>query len=272
MRADKKFFHGTFLFLFLFPLFFSCGQSSEKMIRFKLSHGLDTVHPVHKAMAMMSKRLEELSAGKMTIDIYPSEQLGSERESLELVQLGSIDITKTSAAVLESFIPVFGIYSLSYLFRDQEHAWKVFLGPIGKEILLAGSSRGLRGLCYYDSGYRNFYTRNKPIKRPEDLAGLKIRVMKSSMAIKMIQFLGGSSTPIDMGELYTALQQGVVDGAENNPPTFYTSHHYEVCKYYCLTEHAIIPDVLMMSEKVWSRLTESQQQILQQAADEISHD
>ena len=194
--------------IILLPLFLSCSSSTEHIIRFKLSHGLDVVHPVHEAMEYMSKRLWELSEGRMIIDIYPSEQLGSERESLELVQLGSIDITKTSAAVLESFVPVVSVYSLPYLFRDREHAWKVFLGPIGREILLSGTSVGLRGLCYYDSGSRSFYTKDKPIKSPEDLQGMKIRVQKSYMAVKSIEILGGSPTPIDWGELYTSLQQG----------------------------------------------------------------
>ncbi len=246
----------------------SCGLSSQRVTRLKLSHGLDGVHPVHKAMVFMSKRLEELSGGTMTIDIYPSEQLGSERESIELVQLGSIDITKTSAAVLESFVPAASIFSLPYLFKDEAHAWRVFLGPIGKEILLAGTERGLRGLCYYDSGSRSFYTKNRPILTPQDLKGLKIRVQKSYMAVKTIEVMGGSPTPIDWGELYTALQQGVVDGAENNPPSFYTSHHYEVCKYYYLDQHTTIPDVLLMSERVWQRLTPEQQGWVQQAADE----
>ena len=257
----------VFLFL-LFSLSLSCGRSSEKVIRFKLSHGLDVVHPVHAAMEFMSKRLRELSGGRMTIDIYHSEQLGSERESIELVQLGSLDITKTSAAVMEAFVPAYSIYSLPYLFRNEEHAWKVFLGDIGREILLSGVPMGIRGLCYYDSGSRSFYTKQKPVKHPDDLAGMKIRVMKSYMAVRTIEILGGSPTPIDWGELYTSLQQGVVDGAENNPPSFYTSHHYEVCPYYYLDEHQTIPDVLLMSQVVWERLSAEQQQMLQQAVDE----
>ncbi|MBN2289092.1 MAG: TRAP transporter substrate-binding protein [Candidatus Glassbacteria bacterium] len=248
----------------------SCGKAPSQL-HLKLSHGLDVVHPVHEAMMFMSRRLRELSGGAMTIDVYPSEQLGSERENIELIQFGSLDITKTSAAVLESFVPEVRVYSLPYLFRDQEHAWRVFLGPVGKEILQIGKSKGIMGLCYYDSGSRSFYTKDKPILTPDDLAGLKIRVQKSMMAVKTIQILGGSPTPIDWGELYTALQQGVVDGAENNPPSFYTSHHYEVCKYYYLDEHTTIPDVLLMSERAWSRLSEEQRRILQQAADESMH-
>ncbi len=246
----------------------ACDSSSGRVVRFKLSHGLDIVHPVHKAMEYMSRRLRELSGGGMTIDIYPSEQLGSERESIEMVQLGSIDMTKISAAVLESFEPSYKVFSLPYLFRDSRHAWSVFLGPVGREILLSGSRVGLRGLCYYDSGSRSFYTKDKPIKHPDDLVGMKIRVQKSNMAVKMIQVLGGSPTPIDWGELYTSLQQGVVDGAENNPPSFYTSHHYEVCPFYYLDEHTTIPDVLLMSQVVWDRLGPEQRQMVQTAADE----
>ena len=268
MRVSMRISLRQVLLAFSLPLVLSCGSSKDRMIRFKLSHGLDVVHPVHEAMEYMSKRLRELSGGRMTIDVYPSEQLGSERENLEMVQLGSIDITKTSAAELESFVPVVGVYSLPYLFRSEEHAWRVFLGPIGKEILLSGTFVGLRGLCYYDSGSRSFYTKDKPVKHPDDLVGMKIRVQKSYMAVKTIQILGGSPTPIDWGELYTSLQQGVVDGAENNPPSFYTSHHYEVCKYYYLDEHCTIPDVLLMSEKIWSNLTSGQQEMIQQAADE----
>ena len=257
-----------FAFLLIIPFFLCCGGSSDRVMRLKLSHGLDVVHPVHKAMEFMARRLAELSHGRMVIDIYPSEQLGSERESIELVQLGSLDITKTSAAVLESFVPEFSVYSLPYLFQDREHAWRVFLGPTGKEILHSGAPMGIRGLCYYDSGSRSFYTRSKPIRTPDDLAGMKIRVQKSYMAVKTIEILGGAPTPIDWGELYTALQQGVVDGAENNPPSFTSSHHYEVCKYYYLDEHSIIPDVLLMSLKVWNSLTAGQQEMIQQAADE----
>jgi tripartite ATP-independent transporter DctP family solute receptor len=264
----KYYYRLFFLPFLLIILITACDSSSQRVVRFKLSHGLDIVHPVHKAMEHMSQRLRELSGGSMTIDIYPSEQLGSERESIEMVQLGSIDITKTSAAVLESFEPSYSVYSLPYLFRNSAHAWNVFLGPVGREILLAGSTVGLRGLCYYDSGSRSFYTKDKPVKHPDDLVGMKIRVQKSYMAVKTIQILGGSPTPIDWGELYTSLQQGVVDGAENNPPSFYTSHHYEVCPYYYLDEHTTIPDVLLMSQVVWDRLSPEQQKMVQTAADE----
>jgi TRAP-type C4-dicarboxylate transport system substrate-binding protein len=143
----------------------------------------------------------------------------------------------------------------------------VLKGPIGKELLLAGQSRGLRGLCYYDAGARSFYAK-KEIHTPTDLKGLKIRVQSSVMSMKMVEAMGGSSTPIPYGELYTALDQGVVDAAENNPPSFYTSRHYEICKYYTMDEHARLPDILIISARVWNNLKGEFQQILQEAVDE----
>ena len=159
------------------------------------------------------------------------------------------------------------VFGIPYLFRDSEHYWKVLKGPIGKELLAAGESKGLRGLCFYDAGSRSFYAK-KEIRSPEDLKGLKIRVMNSMMAMKMVEAMGGSPTPIPWGELYTSLEQGVVDAAENNPPSFRTSRHCEVCKYYILDEHTRLPDILIISLRVWNNLTPEFQQILQEAVDE----
>ena len=250
----------------------SSGAGGEKKTTkvFKLGHALDTTHPVHKAMVFMGEKLAEKSDGRLTLKITPNEQLGSEREMIEQVQLGLLDLTKSSMAPLEGFIPQAGVFSVPYIFRDREHFWKALNSDVGHELLLAGESHGLRGLCYYDAGSRSFYTRDKPIRTPEDLVGLKIRVMQSQTSMKMVQSLGGSPTPIDWGELYTSLQQGVVDGAENNPPSFGTSRHYEVCKYYSLDEHTMIPDVLMISAKTWQSLSPEDQKIVQEAADESS--
>jgi len=244
-----------------------CGQKSD-VTKLKLGHGLDTTHPVHKAMVFMSEKLEEKSGGKVIIEIYPSEQLGSEREMIEQVQLGSIDMVKTSTAPLESFVPIMGVFSVPYVFPDSDQYWRVLLGPIGKRMLEAGVPVGLRGLCFYDAGSRSFYTKDRPILKPADLAGMKIRVMQSKTSMDMIKALGASPTPIAWGELYTSLQQGVVDGAENNPPSFYTSRHYEVCKHYSLDEHTRIPDILLISEVVWNKLPADTQRMVQEAADE----
>jgi tripartite ATP-independent transporter DctP family solute receptor len=206
-------------------------------------------------MEYMAKRLGELSNGSVKLEIYPSGQLGTETQAIEMLQNGELAMTKTSTAPMEAFIPEMAVFSLPYIFRDKAHLWKVLNGAIGGELLLKGTSRGLRGLCYYDAGSRNFYTRSKPIVTPDDLKGLKIRVMKSPTSIAMVKALGGSPTPISWSELYSALQQGTVDGAENNPPSFYTNKHYEVCKYFTLDGHTRIPDLLLISEKVWKGLS-----------------
>jgi tripartite ATP-independent transporter DctP family solute receptor len=248
-------------------IFSGCERKRDTVV-LKLAHVLDTEHPVHKAMVFMAERVREKSAGRMRIDIYPSEQLGSEREIIEQLQVGALAMAKASSSAIEGFVPKMRVFGLPYLFRDSEHCWKVLAGPAGREILAAGEPVGLKGLCFYDAGARSFYTRNKNIETPADLKGLKIRVQKSEMAIKMIVAMGGSATPIDWGELYTSLQQGVVDGAENNPPSFYSSMHYEVCKYYILDEHTRCPDVLMISTFVWNKLSPEFQRIIQESADE----
>ncbi len=257
------FFLGGIIFLIMT----SCSGVSDKT-ELKLAHGLPTDHPVHKAMMFMAQRCEELSGGKLTIEVYPAEQLGSEQQCVELVQIGSLAITKVSAAVMESFADAYKVFGLPYIFRSKEHSFKVMDGEIGKELLLSTENKWIRGLTYYDAGSRSFYTIDKPINTPDDLAGLKIRVMRSITAVEMIRALGGSATPISWGELYTALQSGVVDGAENNPPSLYTSRHYEVCKYYSLDEHTTIPDVLVVSKIIWDKLSDQEKKWLQQAADE----
>ena len=233
----------------------------------KLAHGLDTQHPVHKGMEFMAKQVAEKSGGKLKIEIYPSQQLGTERQCLELLQIGSLAMAKVSAAVMENFSPNIEVLSLPYIFRDREHNYKVLDGEVGKKLLIQGEKYWLRGLTYFDAGQRSFYCKT-PIRTPEDLDNKKIRVQESVTAMNLVRSLGGAPTPISWGELYTALQQGVVDGAENNPPSFYTSRHYEVCKYYTLNEHSAVPDILLISTVFWNRLDKQEQQWLQEAADE----
>ena len=256
------------LLLVSFGIFVSSCGELEKHKTLKLAHGLPTDHPVHKAMEFMADRCNEVSGGELQIQIYAGGQLGSEQQCVELLQIGSLAITKVSAAVMESFTDDYKVLGLPYIFRDQAHGFKVLDGEIGNELLLSTENKWIRGLCFYDAGSRSFYTIDKLIEHPDDLKGMKIRVMKSKTAMDMVQSLGGSPTPISWGELYTALQSGVVDGAENNPPSFYTSHHYEVCKYYSLDEHTSVPDVLIISQHIWNDLTEEEKGWLQQAADD----
>ncbi|MDX2301468.1 MAG: TRAP transporter substrate-binding protein [Microscillaceae bacterium] len=243
--------------------------STQKSIKtLKLAHGLDVNHSVHKAMVLLSEKLQEKSGGKLRVEIYANSQLGYERECLELLQIGSLDMTKVSAAVMENFAPRTQVFSLPYIFKNRAHHYKVLDSKIGRELLREGEKYWLRGLCFYDAGSRSFYTKNTPINTPEDLRGLKIRVQNSPTAINMVRAFGGSATPISWGELYTALQQGVVDGAENNPPSFYLSRHYEVCKYYSLNEHSFVPDMLMISTHTWKKLLPEERKWLQEAVTE----
>lgn len=251
--------------LFVFILSFSSCQEISNSKVIKLAHGLDTNHPVHKAMLVLGDELAKKSNGSLKIEIYPNQQLGSERQCLELLQIGSLGMTKVSAAVMENFSPNMKVLGLPFLFRDKEHTFKVLDGEIGKDLLDGGQQYWLKGLGYYDAGSRSFYTKENTINSPKDLEGLKIRVMESVTAMNMVNSLGGSPTPISYGELYTALQQGVVDGAENNPPSFYLSRHYEVCKFYSLDEHTTIPDVLIISTHLWKTLSEKEKTWLQDA-------
>lgn len=246
----------------------ACSRDSDT-VELRLGHGLDVTHPVHAGMQYMADRVRELSDGEINITIYPNEQLGTERQTLELLQIGSLDITKVSSAILENFAPMFAIFGVPFLFENDDHMYAIQDGPIGQRILDSSDPARIISLVYYDAGTRSFYTTNRPIHHPDDLRGLSIRVMESASAIRMVNTLGGSATPISWGELYTALQQGVVDGAENNPPSFFLSRHYEVSRYYTLNEHTAQPDVLVISQYAWeNRLNASQRAIVQQAARE----
>ncbi|XOV94704.1 MAG: TRAP transporter substrate-binding protein [Bacteroidota bacterium] len=255
----------NFLFLFLIVFLVNCEVVNKDTRVIKLAHGLDIEHPVHKGMEFMAEKVKENSGGKLQINIYPSGQLGQERELLELMQIGSIEITKVSAAALENFVPSYKVLGLPYIYRNEAHRYAVWDGPIGQKLLAEGDNYLMRGLCFYDAGSRSFYTKDRPINSPDDLKGLKIRVMNSVTAFDMVKALGASPTPISFGELYTALQQGIVDGAENNAPSFYTSHHYEVCKYYSIDEHSAQPDVLLINSSLWNDLSDQEKSWLQDA-------
>lgn len=262
----------SLLFAFLKP----SGSSAAANVRqLKVAHGLPVSHPVHAGIVHFAERVAFYSNGTIRMEIFPNEQLGSETQTLEQMQSGTLDAAKVGGATLGSFIPVAKVFSLPYLFRDSDHYWTVLNGELGQELLdelaTAGSGRpsGFRGLTFYDAGSRSFYAQ-KPILRPDDLNGLKIRVMNDPVAIDTMEALGASPTPISWGELYTALQQGVVDGAENNTPSFVSSRHFEVCKEFSLNHHSRVPDVLIISETTWSTLTPEERGWIKKAAAESS--
>jgi tripartite ATP-independent transporter DctP family solute receptor len=249
------------------------GVGDSEATVLQVAHGLPVSHPVHRGLEEMARLVAEKSGGRMKFQLFHSEQLGTEVECLEKTQAGTLAITKVSAGVVGNFVPIYQVFSLPYLFRDEGHFWRVLDGEIGSGMLerLAtkgdGTPSGLHALAWYDSGSRSFYTK-RPVRGPADLRGLKIRTMSDPVAMDMVQALGGSPTPIAWGELYTALRQGTVDGAENNPPSLLSSRHFEICKYYILDHHSRIPDVLVMSAAVWEGLTSEQRQWITEAARE----
>lgn len=254
--------------LLLCLLLAGCHWEGNKVRVLKMGHGLSPTHSVHLGLVYMNQRLQKLSGGKMKIDIYPSAQLGSENQCIELLQIGSLDLTKVSSAALEGFADPFKVFGIPYLFRSREQYFHVIDGPVGERILSSTEPYWFRGLTYFDSGARSFYTLHKPVHTPADLKGLKIRVQKSPIAVEMMKAYGGSATPVDWGELYTALQSNVVDGAENNTPSITTAFHHEVAKYYSVNEHTMCPDVIIISLTAWKKLTAEERTWLRQAADE----
>ncbi|MCY4215992.1 MAG: TRAP transporter substrate-binding protein [Flavobacteriaceae bacterium] len=266
--AFKKSMHNvTKSFLFALLVISSCSDFKRTKVLY-FAHSLPVNHPVHKGIEKMKESLERQSKGELKIKIFPDGQLGTEREVLELLQFGSVTMTKVSAASMSNFAPEYQVVGIPYLFRDREHLFTVLESDIGRDLLESGSEFKLRGLCFYDAGARNFYSKKKPIITPDDLNGMKIRTMNNQLSVDLVNVLGGSATPMAYGELYNALQQNIVDGAENNIPSFVTSNHYEVCKYYSFNEHTMVPDVVVIGVKFWNQLNEQQRKWLQIAANQ----
>ncbi len=249
----------------------ACNNQQDKTT-LTVGHTHNTRHVVHEAMEYMAERLEHHSNGTMELVIYPGAMLGSEREMIELLQIGSLSMTKVSASPLESFVPEMALFGIPYLMKNSEHFWQVLDGPIGQEMLAKTQAARLKGMGYFDAGSRSFYSTQGPILSPDDLVGKKIRVLNSPTSMATAQALGAAATPIAWGELYAALQQGVVDGAENNPPSYYISRHYEIAPYYSLDQHTFVPDVIIASLPVWESLDQQQQSWLSAAmSDAITH-
>lgn len=255
------------VFCFVCSLAGSCSKKDDEGTM-KLGHCLPARHPVHKGMVKWSEILAEKSGGTLKLKIYESGQFGQEKELIEKCRDGVIDFTKVSSAALESFVPEMKVFGVPYLFRDPAHKWRVLGSDTGKRILDACERMGLVGIGYYEAGERSFYTIDTPIEKPGDLAGMKIRVIKSPMADELLKAMGASPKPISWGELYTALERGVVDGAENNPPSVVSARHYEVCKYYCLDRHSSPMDVVVANRKTWEALTADQRRLVTEAFDE----
>lgn len=242
------------------------GAGGSGVKTFSLPHVLNTDHPVHKALVRFAEEVKTRSNGTIIIKIQPGGTLGNEQELCDNVSNDTDAFTKISSTILETKTELAKIYSLPYLFRDADHLWKVLDGEIGKELLDMALAQNLKGICYFDAGARSFYTKTK-VATPSDLRGIKIRVQKSVMMQKLVETLGASPQQIAFSELYTALDTGVVQGAENNIPSYYTQRHYKVTPYFVFDEHVCIPDILLMSAQRWNRLTPDERKIIMDSAE-----
>jgi tripartite ATP-independent transporter DctP family solute receptor len=223
-------------------------------------------YPTTDAIEYMGELLNSWTGGRITVKIFHSMQLGGEKEALEQVQVGALEMTRVSVGVVGPIVEEFNAFNLPYFFRSVDHMHKVVDGEIGTDLLNKLEAGGLIGLGYMDAGSRSFYNNVRPIKTLEDLQGLKIRVMQNPIFIEMVNSMGGNGLPIAFNELYTAIQTGVVDGAENNPPSYESGKHYEVAKYYTLTEHLMVPEIFVFSKRVWDGLPPLDKQLILKAS------
>jgi len=219
-----------------------------------------------QGLYLMAKLTEKWTNGRIKIDVYPGAVLGSEKETIEQTQMGVIDINRVSVSPVISVYPKMAVFALPYIFASREHMWEVLEGEIGQTMLAEIEKVGFIGLAYMDSGARSFYTVKKPINSPADLKGMKIRTQKSPVMMDMVSAMGGKPVPMAFEEVYSALQTGVIDGAENNPPSYYETSHYEVAKFYSLDGHAMVPEITLMSTKTWNALSDADKQIIKMAA------
>jgi tripartite ATP-independent transporter DctP family solute receptor len=258
-----------FLFVFVTALLL-VGCNNEAGVKvIKLAHNQTLDHPVHLSLVEFGRLVEEKSNNKIQVEIYPNGQLGSEREVLELTQSGAVDVAKVSASALEGFESDYSIFSLPYVFEDyEEFEKKMNDKTITDQLYYKTEDIGIIALTYYNAGSRNLYTKDREVHTVEDVSGLKTRVQPSQTSVNMIEAFGGLPTPMAYGEVYTALQSGVIDAAENNETALVGNNHGEVAKYYMYTGHQIVPDMLIINAKRFNDLTDDEKDIIQEAAKE----
>src|SRR5436309_8785392 len=238
--------------------------AQQKMVM-KASDVHPAGYPTVVAVENIGKKLEKATNGRLSIQMYPAMQLGGEKEAIEQAQLGAIQFARVSVGALGPVVDDLNVFNMPYLFRNTAHMQKVIDGPIGDELLekVTGNPRaGLVGICWMDAGARSLYDTKKPIRGIADLQGLKVRVMGNPMFVDMMNALGGNGVAMGYDQVFSALQTGVVDGAENNPPSFVFDNHYQVAKYYALTEHLIVPEILVFSRKTWDTLSAEDRELL----------
>jgi tripartite ATP-independent transporter DctP family solute receptor len=223
-------------------------------------------YPTVQALRYMGTLISERTGGRQQIKVFHSRQLGEEKETIEQTRVGAIDLNRTNVALIGNFIPAMNVLAMPFLFRSIEHMQKVLDGPIGREILDSFEPYGFVGLAFYDSGARSIYNGVRPVRSLDDLKGLRIRVQQSELMSQMIRALGAEPVELPYGQVLTGLATHLIDGAENNWPSFVTTDHYKYAGYYTLTEHTMSPEVLVMSLKAWQSLSAGDQRIFREAA------
>jgi tripartite ATP-independent transporter DctP family solute receptor len=232
-------------------------------------------YPTVEAVVRMGKKLEEATKGRLSIQMYPSMQLGGEKEMIEQAQVGALAIARISTGPMGPLVPELNVFNMPFLFRDTAHMEKVIDGEIGQELLKKLSDHptaGLIGLCWMNSGTRNVYNAKKPIRTVEDLKGLKIRMMGNPVFVDTMNALGGNGVAMGFDQLVNAMQTGVVDGAENNEPSYSTGQHYRYAKYYSMTGHLIIPEILVFSKRIFQGLPKDDQALIMKLAGETQQE
>lgn len=248
-------------------LLVSTPSSAETVLRVADTQPAD--YPTVLALQYMAERVRTLTDGELTFKIYPARQLGEEKDTILATIFGAIDINRVSSAPLGTMVPELQILGLPYLFADQDHLRRVIDGHIGEDILAFLEPHGMIGLAYFDAGARSFYS-TRPVRTLEDFRGLKIRVQNTPLYVDMVEHLGGNATPMSFGQVYESLLTGVIDGAENNWPSYITTRHFEAAPYYTLDRHTMVPEVLVMSKKRWDELEAGQQTLLRRSAKEAA--
>lgn len=240
--------------------------SKTQQIVLRLAETHPAGYPTTEGDMEFARLVEERTNGRIRVEVYPSSQLGEERAAIEQVQFGAIDFTRVSVSPLASFSRNFDALQMPYLYRDADHMWKVLNGEIGQEFLDSLAPANFVGLTFYDGGSRNFYNSRREVRSVADLRGLKIRVQESELMLGLVRSLGATPTPMAFGEVYSALQTGVIDGAENNWSSYLSTSHYEVAKYFIVDQHTRVPEILIASKIVMDRLSPEDQAIIKQAA------
>ena len=232
-------------------------------------------YPTVEAVVRLGKKLEAATGGRLSVQMYPSMQLGGEKEMIEQAQVGALAMARISVGPMGPIVPEINVFNLPFIFRDDTHMEKVIDGPIGDELLKKLSDHptaGLIGLCWMNAGTRNVYNGKKPVRALDDLKGLKIRMMGNPVFVDTMNALGGNGVAMGYDQLLTALQTGVVDGAENNYPSYDTGQHYRHAKYYSLTGHLMIPEILVFSKRTWGTLSQEDRALITKAAKEAQQE